>query len=587
VLVELSIMEQRYHAVMEVVSGAPVTQVAGRYGVSRQAVHSWIAKYKTDGLAGLADHSHRPRFQPLQLSADIEAMVCQLRGAHPRWGPRRLQFELGKAGVSPVPSRSTVYRVLVRRGLVPARKRKRRRQDYKRWQREAPMQLWQPDITGSVFLTDGTELKLISGIDDHSRFCVIATVVRCATARAVCRAFITAMRVYGIPDEVLSDNGKQFTGRFGKPRPAEVLFERICRRNGIRQLLTKPYSPTTTGKVERWHQTLQVEFLNETGPFAAIGEAQAAVDGWREEYNQRRPHQFLDMACPADVFQAPPTAGDGLDQWAPADLEPVITPGPVPDAVLTAPEPVSWPDAIEIERIVPASGNMTIGPQQFWLGTSRTGQAVRFWIDTTTVHLSIGGWRIKTVPSRLSAVDLARLRHNGARPAGPPPAGNAPGALAATSCVEVQRLVTAAGIITLGNQVVQVGSPLAGQRARIRLDGQVMHVITQDGVLWRTLPCPVPPGQRHRLQGVRLAGPDPLPQSRLSIQRKVSSRGGIQVARQRFQVGFSHAGQTVTIELGDTTLRVIDQHGELVTTIPRTGNGEITRFKAHGTRQPR
>jgi hypothetical protein len=81
------------------------------------------------------------------------------------------------------------------------------------------------------------------------RFCVIATVVRRATARAVCRAFITAMRVYGIPDEVLSDNGKQFTGRFGKPRPAEVLFERICRRNGIRQLLTKPYSPTTTGKV--------------------------------------------------------------------------------------------------------------------------------------------------------------------------------------------------------------------------------------------------------------------------------------------------------------------------------------------------
>ncbi len=66
------------------------------------------------------------------------------------------------------------------------------------------------------------------------------------------------------------------------------------------------------------------------------------------------------------------------------------------------------------------------------------------------MHLSIAGWRIKTVPSRLSAVDLARLRHNGARPAGPPPAGNAPGPLAATSCVEVQRLVNGAGIITLG-----------------------------------------------------------------------------------------------------------------------------------------
>jgi putative transposase len=147
------------------------------------------------------------------------------------------------------------------------------------------------------------------------------------------------------------------------------------------------------------------------------------------------------------------------------------------------------------------------------------------------------------------------------------------------------RLVNAAGIITLGNQVVQVGSPLAGQRARIRLDGQVMHVITQDGVLWRTLPCPIPPGQRHKLQGVRLAGPQPLPPARMTIQRKVSSRGGIQVARQRIQAGFPHAGKIVTIELGDTSLRIIDDQGELIAAVPRRSDGEISRFKAYGTRQ--
>ena len=165
-----------------------------------------------------------------------------------------------------------------------------------------------------------------------------------------------------------------------------MLFERICRRNGIRQLLTKPYSPTTTGKVERWHQTLQTEFLNDAGSFETSGQAQAAVDGWREEYNHRRP-QSLDMACPADSFQPNPAGSDGLELWAPADLEPVIAPSPGPDAVPPPPGPVSWPDAIEVDRVVPPSGNMTIGPQQFWLGTSRTGQTVRFWIDTTTVHL--------------------------------------------------------------------------------------------------------------------------------------------------------------------------------------------------------
>jgi transposase InsO family protein len=582
-LVELSVMEQRYHAVMEVVAGASVSEVARRYGVSRQAVHGWLGRYERDGLAGLADHSHRPAHQPRQVDAEIEALICQLRGAHPRWGPRRLAFELGRAKVSPLPSRSTIYRVLVRRGLVVARKRKRRRQDYKRWQRDMPMELWQLDVTESVFLADGTELKLISGIDDHSRFCVIATVVRRATARAVCRAFVAAMSIYGIPEEVLTDNGKQFTGRFGKPRPAEVLFERICRKNGIRQLLTKPYSPTTTGKVERWHQTLQKEFLDEAGPFASLEAAQAAVDSWRGEYNHDRPHQSLDMAFPAARFRPSAEPADGLPLWVPADLEPVPGLAPEPgDGPPAVPESARWPEAIEVDRIVPASGNMTIGPQQFWLGTARAGQQVTFWIDTTSCHLSIGGWRVKTVPSRLSAADLARLRCADARPAGPPPAGPSPGALAASVCVEVDRLVTASGGITLGNQLILIGSPLAGQRARLRLDGQLMHVITQDGILWRTMPCPIPPGQRHRLQGVRLAGPAPLPSPAAAVQRQVSNRGGIMVATQKIQVGMTHAGKTVTVLCESDSFRLVID-GETIRVVPRTTSKEIHRYKAYAT----
>jgi len=585
-LVELSVMEQRYHAVMEVISGAPVTEVARRYGVSRQAVHGWLGRYESEGLAGLADHSHRPARQPRQLDAEIEALVCQLRGAHPRWGPRRLVFELGKAGISPVPSRSTIYRVLVRHHLVPARKRKRRRQDYKRWQREEPMQLWQMDITGSVFLADGTELKLISGIDDCSRFCVIATVARRATARTVCRAFVAAMAIYGIPDEVLTDNGKQFTGRFGRPRPAEVLFERICRKNGIRQRLTRPFSPTTIGKVERWHQSLQTDFLTDAGPFASIAAAQAAVDEWRHEYNHERPHQSLDMATPASRFRPSPEAPDALSLWAPADLEPLTTTRPATDDAAAVAEPASWPDAIEVDRVVPPSGNMWVGGQQFWLSPARAGQTVTLWMDTTTVHLSIGGWRVKTVPSRLSEVDLARLRRADARPAGPPPAGPSPGALAASKCVEVDRLVNGIGGVTLLNRLVLVGFPLAGQRARLRLDGNVMHVLTQDGKLWRTLPCPIPPGQRHRLQGVRLAGPAPLPQAGVTVQRRVSSRGSIMVAKQKIHAGMTHAGKIATVICETNSFRLVID-GDPIAEVPRTTSQEISRYKAYATRPGR
>jgi hypothetical protein len=154
--------------------------------------------------------------------------------------------------------------------------------------------------------------------------------------------------------------------------------------------------------------------------------------------------------------------------------------------------------------------------------------------------------------------------------------------LAASRCVEVDRLVNAIGGVTLLNRLILVGSPLAGQRARLRLDGQLMHVITQDGVLWRTLPCPIPPGQRHRLQGVRLAGPASLPEATLAIQRRVSSRGGIQVAHQRIQVGMTHAGKIVTVICENTSFRLVID-GETVGVVPRTTSREIDRYKAHAT----
>ena len=84
--------------------------------------------------------------------------------------------------------------------------------------------------------------------------------------------------VTGCPTQILTDNGKVFTGRFG-PGTGEVLFDRICRENGIKHLLTAPRSPTTTGKVERWHKTLRREFLDGK-VFASIEDAQAQLDGW-------------------------------------------------------------------------------------------------------------------------------------------------------------------------------------------------------------------------------------------------------------------------------------------------------------------
>jgi transposase len=137
-LVELSVVEQRCRAVLEMAAGVPVAEVAERFGVSRQSVHAWVRRYEQGGLGGLMDRSRRPKSSPAQVSAEVEAMVCEMRRKHPRWGPVRLAHEVKRAGASPGPSRMSVYRVLVRHGLIEPRSRKRPKDSYVRWERDAP-----------------------------------------------------------------------------------------------------------------------------------------------------------------------------------------------------------------------------------------------------------------------------------------------------------------------------------------------------------------------------------------------------------------------------------------------------------------
>jgi transposase len=119
--VEVSVVEQRYRAVLEVRAGVAVTEVAVRFGVSRQSVHAWVRRYEEGGLGAPADRSRRPGSCPHQTPAGAEAAVCEIRREHPKWGPARIAHELGRSGAVPVPSRMSVYRVLVRHGLIEPR----------------------------------------------------------------------------------------------------------------------------------------------------------------------------------------------------------------------------------------------------------------------------------------------------------------------------------------------------------------------------------------------------------------------------------------------------------------------------------
>ena len=586
-LVEVSVAEQRYRAVLEVRGGVPVTEVAARFGISRQSVHAWIRRYDEGGLGALADRSRRPQCCPHQVSAEIEAAVCEMRREHPKWGPLRLAHELGRTGVIPAPSRMSVYRVLVRHGLIEPGARKRPKSSYRRWERGEPMALWQLDIIGGAFLADGTEAKVVTGVDDHSRYCVIASVVARATGRAVCLAFAAALRAFGVPGEVLTDNGRQFTDRFGKG--GEVLFDRICRDNGITHRLTPPRTPTTTGKIERFHGSLRRELLDDAVPFADLAAAQAAVDAWVREYNTARPHQALGMAVPADRFStARAQAGQEL---LPLRLPSVISLAPVPpvppDPLQAAAETAAVPAAapyrsgpVEFERVIPASGNMQVAGRQFWLGPARAGMVVTFWAGTDVIHLTIAGARVKTVRSHLSAAGLTALAATGARPAGPPPLPPAePGA-----AIEVDRIVSKDGAVHLAGRYVLAAEILGGRRVSVRIEeNTLMFFDPESRELLRTRPSPLTWDQARKMRGARPAGPPPRPSAEpVTAQRVASNTGVIMVAGQKIALGRIHARRIVTVHVAAEVITI--DLGEDTRTVRRTTTQPVRSIKAQ---QPR
>jgi transposase InsO family protein len=311
------------------------------------------------------------------MPAVVEVALVELRMRHPSWGPRRLAFELSRRGMTV--SESAAYRALTRLNLVDPAARRPRDRKWKRWERGEPMELWQMDVVGGFVLADGTRAKVLSGVDDHSRFCVSAHVMTRESSQKVCDGLAKALRAYGVPQSILTDNGKVFTGRFNHP-PAEVLFDRICRENGIQHLLTQPRSPTTTGKIERFHRAIRTEFRTDRA-FASLAAIQAELDEWVTEYNTQRPHQALDMATPVQRFLR--------EQSAPVtQLR--------PSADRPARPAASRTDGYWVARRASAVGVVCVNWQQVCLGAASAGHNIDAWVTTDIIQFYDGDTLLKT-----------------------------------------------------------------------------------------------------------------------------------------------------------------------------------------------
>jgi transposase InsO family protein len=444
-LVELGLVEQRYQAVVEVLNdGATVTDVARRYGVARQTVHDWLRKYAAQGLRGLADRSSRPLSCPHQMPAEVEARIVEMRRAHPGWGPRTILYWLEHGGLVPLPGRTSVERCLIRHRLVTPQARRRKRSDYKRWERSRAMELWQMDVVGGVRLVAGSEAKIVSGIDDHSRFVVCARVVARATARPVCDALELAMAAHGVPEAILTDNGKVFTARFG-PGPGPVRFDRICINNGITHILTAPRSPTTTGKIERWHKTLRREFLDGK-TFDSIEAAQTQLDAWVRHYNHKRPHQSIGRVPPIERFR-------------------LAAPRPRP-AETSEPERTDIGTPVTTRR-VSTKGTISFAAASYKAGVWLAGQEVEVVCDGSLVQLHHRGVLIATHARRHSVVKQDAGLQRGRR---------LPPAPKSVTAASVTRKVDSSGNVCFAGTNYRVGSIYRRRQVQVAVVGDTIEI---------------------------------------------------------------------------------------------------------------
>lgn len=292
-----SIVSERYEFVLLANQpNANKRELCRRFGISSATAYKWLERFKSAGVAGLADRSRRPLHSPRQTSAAVEEIVLQLRRKHPAWGGRKLKQRLHDVGQQQVPSASTITAILQRQQMLdPIESAKH--QAFVRFEHAAPNDLWQMDYKGDFVVGRGRCYPLTI-LDDHSRFALgLHACPRISTAIAQ-SLLVTVFRRYGLPRRITCDNGPPWGSSNSKFTKLGVWLLRL----GIAVSHSRPHHPQTQGKDERFHRTLTAEVLRYLVA-DNLTLCQQHFDQWRDIYNTERPHESLGMKVPATRYQ--------------------------------------------------------------------------------------------------------------------------------------------------------------------------------------------------------------------------------------------------------------------------------------------
>ena len=314
----MDVVELRLRVIADVRAGLSPREAAARHKIGKTQVYVWLGRYEQFGAEGLVPRSRRPLRSPAQLDAAIEDEIVRWRKVKPRWGAKKIRAMLARDGWVPLPASSTVHQVLLRRGLVERPRRGREPPGgWRRFVRPASNDLWHIDATRHV-LANGRGFWVIDLVDDHSRYLLATHVCPAPTAPAGWAALRGAVAVYGLPRQLLSDNGLNFTGRL---HGITVAFERQVGAAGIELIHARPYHPQTLGKLERQHATQNAWLADHPAP-RSLTEAQRWLQAYRAEYNTARPHEAIGQLFPAECYQPDPGIDLPALELAPADAYP-------------------------------------------------------------------------------------------------------------------------------------------------------------------------------------------------------------------------------------------------------------------------
>lgn len=359
------------------------TDLCGRFGVSRKAGYKWVERYEDGGIEALKDRSHAPHSHPHAVTAEVVEEFLAARHKHPRWGPRKLIVVVRRRRPElELPAASTVGELLRRHGLIGKRRRVRRSSPYGERLREyaSPNAVWCADFKGSFPVGNPPRrCNPLTITDGFSRCLLRCVALEQTLGEHVQRVFESAFREFGLPVAIRTDNGPPFStlAPGGLSRLA-VWWIRL----GIRPERIEPGRPDQNGRHERMHSTLKAEACKP--PKSSFRAQQLAMDLFREEYNEVRPHEALGQETPSSMYVRSPRK----------------FPRKLPE--------MEYPAHFSVHRAYP-NGIITFGHTQWYVSGCLGGE------DIGLEEVDDARWKVHFGPIQLGILDLRNAAPRGSR----------------------------------------------------------------------------------------------------------------------------------------------------------------------------